>query len=860
MLDRILNFLFRKKIGVLVVIASMCAIGFTMTGCFGWSMLSCFCGGLGCDACEELYEECDDTFSCDTGCALLDCMFGYGCEEDCGDCTLSCGGCNSTMCTDCDDAGCGSDGCGILNFTCTKNDDGSDYSGEDGCSGCSDDVYDEYYQVGIKYYLIVDGKDGSQKSHTVTSDKVYEEDKPPKSCTFNVSSFYKETYYDLKYILDENDATVKVNEDGDFTLTVSDYSEWKSGVKTHYLPGVYKVVLNEKRHDDPVNIYLGYVGVDKEGNYVSGIDKETELKTTVKVGDTFPDENVFTASDIEGYTFKGYYYVSISNKKAENSTIANYMVDYNLKESHYGVWEFSGMGSDFHLSTYNIDPTSETLEFTVIAVYEEIKSDVDVKIYKNGQFTELEKTIESGLTHDYKLSDLKDKIVEYNESMKSRNTLKNAEFIGWSTTENGTGGIHTFDELESSDIKINTDMTIYLFYKTKAKIVLHNYEKPDVGREEITAKDGNDLYYGDSYTLPELTKNGRFTFAGWYKDENLTDAVTSLNISIGSDVENFYAKWNEKTTFNAKYYLNRENYNGGYSAGEFRYDYNDGFGALTDSDGTFVSGNIPNGYTFSGWFVLDEDGNKITEEPVTSLASQTYESDLSLIAAYARKVILSTNTNKTYMLYHGESFKLPTSTTTDSSKEFAGWSSVKDNAEKILSDKDGNITAFKLEIIGDSETSVLYPIWKNKTYTVKFMNGETVLKSLTVEHGKTVDSADMPADPTAPEGYQFDGWYDNSNNAFSLSKTVTSNVVYTAKFSPKTYTITLMLDSSNEFMKITIKYGEIKKLDPPTDSSRGTFMGWRATATGGKEWTGSDGVMTNAYKETSDITLYAWWI
>lgn len=757
MLDRILNFLFRKKIGVLIVIALMCAVAFTMTG-------------------------------------------------------------------------------------------------------CSDDIYDEYYEIRVYYYRIVNDKEESLSYFYVDTDKVFKDDKPPKSYTLNVSNFYKDTYYDLEYILDGNNSTVNVNEDGDFTLKLSDYSEWKSGEQIYVLPFSYKVVLNEKRHNDPVNIYLGYAGVDKNGDFLeSGIDRETELKTTVKVGETL-HENAFTAPTIEGYTFKGYYYASISNKKAEKDNIAYIMGKYNIEEGRSDVWEFSGLGKDFHLSSYGINPTNETLEFTVIAVYEEIKSDVYVRVIKNGQLSNYGQ-IGWGLKYDYKLSELYADVVEKKKEMEVYKVPTGAKFIGWSTNENGSDIKSSIDTLASSDMKINADTTVYLFYKTKAQIVLHNYEKPNVGTKTIPGEDDSELYYGDSYTLPTtLPKNGRFTFVGWYKDESLTDAVNYLDITVGKSVEEFWVKWKETTNFTAKYYLNRKNYNDSIDSGTFNYDYKDGIETLIGDEGTFVSGNIPNGYTFEGWFVLDESGNKITEDPVKSLAKQTYECNLSLIAAYGRAVrFVSHSVLGILTLYNGESCNLPIpNDNTDTSKKFGGWSTQQYDDTKTISDEEGYVKVFDLSVADSSKLSNLYAIWTTKQYTVKFMNGDTIVTTQKVVHGNTA-SAPIE-DPTPQIGYKFDGWYktktgNSSDGKFSDKSQVSSDETYYARFSPIEYTITLMLDSSTKIGEVKISYSEKKSLDAPFVSEK-IFLCWRDSDN--KEWTNEFGEMSFNYNLTTDITLYAY--
>ncbi len=755
MLDRILNFLFRKKIGVLIVIALMCAVAFTMTG-------------------------------------------------------------------------------------------------------CSDDIYDEYYEIRVYYYRIVNDKEESLSYFYVDTDKVFKDDKPPKSYTLNVSNFYKDTYYDLEYILDGNNSTVNVNEDGDFTLKLSDYSEWKSGEQTYVLPFSYKVVLNEKRHNDPVNIYLGYAGVDKNGDFLeSGIDRETELKTTVKVGETL-HENAFTAPAIEGYTFKGYYYASISNKKAEKDNIAYIMGKYNIEEGRSDVWEFSGLGKDFHLSSYGINPTNETLEFTVIAVYEEIKSDVYVRVIKNGQLSNYGQ-IGWGVKYDYKLSELYADVVEKKNEMEVYKVPTGAKFIGWSTNENGSDIKSSIDTLASSDMKINADTTVYLFYKTKAQIVLHNYEKPNVGTKTITGEDDSELYYGDSYTLPTtLPKNGRFTFVGWYKDESLTDAVNYLDITVGKSVEEFWVKWKETTNFTAKYYLNRKNYNDSIDSVTFNYDYKDGIETLIGDEGTFVSGNIPNGYTFEGWFVLDESGNKLTKDPVKSLAKQTYECNLSLIAAYSIDVELVYGSNAyDCTVYYQEPCTLKVPLPTDDSKKFDGWFTKREGGERV-SAPDGSVESF--EVIFETDVgNFLFETWATKTFKVSFYQyNSTTCEPKTVEYNGTV-TAPVAADR---QYYTFKGWFTakEGGTEFDPNAPVTSDITYYAQYTPNKYTITFLIDGTNwkdnddTDVCFDVYYGQ-KEVELPTPTITGKyFVGWFYK---NEKFTDRDGNWVIDKAVTEDIILEA---
>ena len=132
--DKFLEFLFRGKLGRGLLIGSVTLGAAALTGCFALDTLSCACESTGCDSCASCLSGCNE--SCDwcgmdcaksggcEDCALVGCMFGDGCEKDCGDCGyITCGGCNRG-CFDCGGgcSGCGSDcisSCGNCTVDCT---------------------------------------------------------------------------------------------------------------------------------------------------------------------------------------------------------------------------------------------------------------------------------------------------------------------------------------------------------------------------------------------------------------------------------------------------------------------------------------------------------------------------------------------------------------------------------------------------------------------------------------------------------------------------------------------------------------------------------------------------------------------
>lgn len=114
---------------------------------------------------------------------------------------------------------------------------------------------------------------------------------------------------------------------------------------------------------------------------------------------------------------------------------------------------------------------------------------------------------------------------------------------------------------------------------------------------------------------------------------------------------------------------------------------------------------------------------------------------------------------------------------------------------------------------------------QTKSYTVKFVDGESELKSVSVEEGKTIADADVPADLTK-DGYVFEGWY-VGDVAFDKSAAITADVTYSAKWT-KLHTVKFV-DGDETIKTATVKDGEkLKDADVPADltASGKVFEGW----------------------------------
>ena len=72
---------------------------------------------------------------------------------------------------------------------------------------------------------------------------------------------------------------------------------------------------------------------------------------------------------------------------------------------------------------------------------------------------------------------------------------------------------------------------------------------------------------------------------------------------------------------------------------------------------------------------------------------------------------------------------------------------------------------------------------KTKTYTVTFKNGETVVKTVSVQDGATIADADVPADLEDTDNAVFEGWF-NGEAAFDPDAPITRNETYNKASSP----------------------------------------------------------------------------
>lgn len=144
--------------------------------------------------------------------------------------------------------------------------------------------------------------------------------------------------------------------------------------------------------------------------------------------------------------------------------------------------------------------------------------------------------------------------------------------------------------------------------------------------------------------------------------------------------------------------------------------------------------------------------------------------------------------------------------------------------------------------------NVTYTAKWTKLYTVRFVDGEEVVKSATVRDGEKLESSDVPFDPVK-SGSVFEGWY-NGSAEFDVTAIVTADVTYAAKWDNL---LTVRFANGTQTVKVVnVKKGDkLTEKDIPADLAIDgrIFEGW---------FVGENAFDKNA-AITEDVTVTAKW-
>lgn len=330
--------------------------------------------------------------------------------------------------------------------------------------------------------------------------------------------------------------------------------------------------------------------------------------------------------------------------------------------------------------------------------------------------------------------------------------------------------------------------------------------------------------YGTTTTLSNAKKTG-YNFIGWYTEEEFENKITE----IGNDEINdkiLYANF-EPMIWNMTYYLN---YGTNNSKNPSTY--------TTDAEVMLYS-PTRQGYTFKGWYYDYSFTNEVPIPFIAPISNTTVYAKWAVNTYNISYVDAEVNNPNPTTYTYGSSVSLQSLSRTGYT--FGGW---------YLDDE------YTLPMSYISSTTygdlVLYAKWNVQTYTISYINATDDNPNPT----SYTYGTEIVLQSLSKEGYDFGGWYTNSsytNQITSITSTMSGNLTLYAKWNPKTYNITYVVDADVENTNPTTHtYGTTTSLNGLSRTGY-TFSGWYID----EEYTTSISYISST--SIGDITLYAKW-
>ena len=328
---------------------------------------------------------------------------------------------------------------------------------------------------------------------------------------------------------------------------------------------------------------------------------------------------------------------------------------------------------------------------------------------------------------------------------------------------------------------------------------------------------------GTSISAPESPTKDYYEFVGWY-DETLTNKYI-FNTQPNEDIT-LYAKW-QPVKYNITYVLN-----GGMN-GTNPAQY-------TVEQKVELKAASKTGYTFVGWFTDEQFTSAVVEE--ITLGSH---GEIVLYANYSiNQYTISFETNDgTTIAAITQNYATSVTAPANPAKNgyaFSGWYS--DSALK---------NAYTFSTIPANNITV-YAKWALINYDITYninggTNGSNPAKY-------TITSSDITLKNPTKTGYEFKGWYTDSNyqNAITvITNGSFGNLELFAKWDIITYTVTYVLPDGATHTNptsYTIETATVSLTD--AEKTGYTFIGWFNQATGGNK------ITTFAGGSIGNLTIY----
>lgn len=335
----------------------------------------------------------------------------------------------------------------------------------------------------------------------------------------------------------------------------------------------------------------------------------------------------------------------------------------------------------------------------------------------------------------------------------------------------------------------------------------------------------------ENFKLPDNPTKADFMFAGWYLDEELTQAYEKAPTESCT----LYAKW-----ISLKWTLT----------------LNAGEGSVSETSKTVMIDSaytLPvatrTGFYFVGWFDAATGGTKYANATGESVANWVEYANKTLYAQYSEIPVVSFETNCETEIadrYADAEFAMPEDPVCEG-YEFLGWYKQNNTNEKFTFSSYEQFT----------QSTTLYAQWRSKNWTITLDAGEgsvdPAIKGVTIGNAYTLPVANRAH-------YYFNGWFDAVTGGTKYATETGASVTDWKEYENKTlyaqYTaIPVVTFNSNNGTAIDPMYADAD-FEMPDDPTRDgyTFLGWYT-----EDNTDNPFVFTSVDAITQSITLYAQW-
>lgn len=406
-------------------------------------------------------------------------------------------------------------------------------------------------------------------------------------------------------------------------------------------------------------------------------------------------------------------------------------------------------------------------------------------------------------------------------------------FIGWYTDTNFTSSFNF-------EAGITENTTAVAKWALKKTVTFYG-NGGTVSKPTVIVGQGQKLLAKD---LPTASFDP-WVFKTWYTDEACT-VEWDFNNPVNDDMP-LYAGWDTKcsVTFDMQ-------------------GHGDQIPQKTNLPKDSYLGGEPKptafGYTFVGWYTDTEWTTKIDFANY-----QIQVATLTLYAKWEPKMYTvsynmsgkAANPIASIQVQEGTTFTLPENPTVKG-YTFVRWYT------------DSNFTTAWNSTNQVTSDTTLYAKWNTKYFTVShdLMGYANNPATVNVQEGNTHTPSTVYI-----SGYEFIGWYKDSNytNAWTSTDTVNTNITLYAKYEPKTYSVTLnsnIQNISNGSANVVYKTKSLSNIATPVVEN-GTIEGWYDDATFSNKVADSNGtLLSNVTSLTNDqgewirsgvTNLYARW-